>query len=167
MVLCVMIWGKTVTLLFSSYVSSFLIMLIRSLTNRLGKTLQSLVAVAISHSDSHASSKKKSLIVCPASVVGHWVNEIKRFFPKGLVLEPFAYTSATKTRRASWSESLTRCNVIITSYSVLRTDVDLLENILWDYCILDEGHLLKNPKTATAKASRRVKARHKLILTGK
>eukprot|EP00585_Thalassiosira_rotula_P006925 CAMPEP_0196148030 /NCGR_PEP_ID=MMETSP0910-20130528/26847_1 /TAXON_ID=49265 /ORGANISM="Thalassiosira rotula, Strain GSO102" /LENGTH=587 /DNA_ID=CAMNT_0041410623 /DNA_START=72 /DNA_END=1836 /DNA_ORIENTATION=- len=57
-------------------------------------------------------------------------------------------------------------SIVVTSYSVLRSDINLLEDILWDWCILDEGHLLKNPKTSTAKASRRLKARHKLILTG-
>lgn len=128
--------------------------------------MQALVAVAISHTDLQANNSKKTLVVCPASVVGHWVNEIKRFFPGGSVLAPIAYTGTAKARRASWSEYLSRCNVLVTSYSVLRTDVDLLENVLFDYCILDEGHLLKNPKTATAKASRRLKARHRLILTG-
>lgn len=123
--------------------------------------------MAISHSDLHVSNSKHSLVVCPASVVGHWVNEIDKFFPGGDVLIPIAYTGTVKERRAAWSGCLTRCNIIVTSYSVLRTDVDLLENVLWDYCILDEGHLLKNPKTATAKASRRLKARHRLILTGK
>ena len=134
---------------------------------RLGKTLQALVAVAISHADIEANMNKKTLVVCPASVVGHWVNEIKRFFPGGSLLEPIAYVGTSKARRASWRDCLTRCNVVVTSYSVLRTDIDLLESVLFDYCILDEGHLLKNPKTATAKASRRLKARHRLILTGK
>jgi len=127
--------------------------------------LQALVAVAISHAD-QSNIRKNTLVVCPASVVGHWVNEIKRFFPRDALLAPIAYTGPAKVRRASWSEYLSRYNVVVTSYSVLRTDADLLENVLFDYCILDEGHLLKNPKTATAKASRRLKARHRLILTG-
>ena len=125
------------------------------------------MAIAISHADVQSKNTKKSLVVCPASVVGHWVNEINRFFPGGALLLPVAYIGASKVRRASWKDCLARCNVVVTSYSVLRTDVDLLENILFDYCILDEGHLLKNPKTATAKASRRLRAHHRLILTGK
>ena len=133
---------------------------------RLGKTLQALVAVAISHADNQPNISKKTLVVCPASVVGHWVNEVKIFFPGDALLAPIAYTGSAKARRASWSDCLTRYNIVVTSYSVLRTDIDLLESILFDYCILDEGHLLKNPKTATAKASRRLKARHRLILTG-
>jgi len=55
---------------------------------------------------------------------------------------------------------------VVTSYSVLRSDVKQLASKSWIYCILDEGHLLKNPKTATAIAARRLRCRHKLILTG-
>ena len=135
---------------------------------RLGKTLQALVAVAISHAHNQSSTSisKKTLVVCPASVVGHWVNEVNRFFPGDALLTPIAYTGSAKARRESWNDCLTRYNIVVTSYSVLRTDIDLLESVLFDYCILDEGHLLKNPKTATAKASRQLKARHRLILTG-
>jgi len=57
-------------------------------------------------------------------------------------------------------------NLVVTNYAILRNDIDQLSRIKWNYCILDEGHLLKNPKTATAKASRQIKCRHKLLLTG-
>lgn len=52
------------------------------------------------------------------------------------------------------------------SYATLRSDVDFLKGVQWEYCILDEGHLLKNPKTKSAQAARALKAKHKLILTG-
>ncbi|KAL7530112.1 hypothetical protein ACHAXR_003312, partial [Thalassiosira sp. AJA248-18] len=127
----------------------------------LGKTLQALTAVAISH-----HGNPESLVVCPSSVVGHWVSEIKRFFPSNKIFTPFDFTGSAKGRRVAWHDSIHKSDIVVTSYSVLRTDIKVLEDILWDYCILDEGHLLKNPKTATAKASRRLKATHKLILTG-
>ena len=159
---------------------------------RLGKTLQSLVAVAISHcSDTdECPAPKRSLVVCPSTVVGHWVGEIRRFFPQSKVLSPFDFTGPAKSRRKAWDKESYNHNIVVTSYSVLRSDVDLLEKTIWDYCILDEGHLLKNPKTgeywldgftyseiyalliqlklflATAKASRRLKSHHRLILTG-
>jgi len=136
----------------------------------LGKTLQALIAVAISHHKSAAgpnsSHKVKSLVICPSSVVGHWVSEIERFFPGEEVFTTFDFTGSPKTRRAAWRTQLNKSNIVVTSYSILRNDINLLENTLWNWCILDEGHLLKNPKTATAKASRRLKAQHKLILTG-
>jgi TATA-binding protein-associated factor len=122
----------------------------------LGKTLVSLIAIAISHHNksgedknysSNSRSGKKSLVVCPASVVGHWMNEIKRFFPSDQVFTPFNFTGSAKARRELWYERLHQSNIVVTSYSVLRTDVDKLEDVLWEWCVLDEGHLLRNPKT--------------------
>jgi len=132
----------------------------------LGKTLQALIAVTISHHKPAANNNSKSLVICPSSVVGHWVSEIGRFFPGEEVFTPFDFTGSPKTRRTAWQTHLNKSNIVVTSYSILRNDISLLENVLWNWCILDEGHLLKNPKTATAKASRRLKAQHKLILTG-
>ena len=116
----------------------------------LGKTLQALIAVAITHNRgkaSNPSSNSKSLVVCPSSVVGHWVSEIKKFFPGTEIFTSFDFMGNAKTRRGSWKEDIHKCNIVITSYSVLRSDINLLESVLWDWCILDEGHLLKNPKT--------------------
>lgn len=122
----------------------------------LGKTLQALIAVAISQHKSKSivestasgqTKKRQSLVICPSSVVGHWVSEIKRFFPGNEVFVPFDFTGSAKARRTAWQKEVHTSNIIVTSYSVLRSDINLLENILWDYCILDEGHLLKNPKT--------------------
>lgn len=117
---------------------------------RLGKTLQSLVAVAMSHCSEtgESSSPKKSLVVCPSTVVGHWVREICRFFPRSQVLSPFEFIGPAKERKNSWKAKAHKHNIVVTSYSVLRSDVGLLEQTIWDYCILDEGHLLKNPKTS-------------------
>jgi TATA-binding protein-associated factor len=141
------------------------------LLSRLGKTLQSLVGVALSHC-SNESGSKRSLVVCPSSVTGksqdgwllcnftciltlgfltnqgHWVSEIRRFFPGSQVLSPFDFTGPAKLRRRRWKDDAHHHNIVVTSYSVLRADVDLLEQVLWNYCILDEGHLLKNPKTS-------------------
>ncbi len=54
----------------------------------------------------------------------------------------------------------------LNSYSILRSDVEILSGTSWMYCILDEGHLVKNPKTLTAKAAQRIRSRHKLLLSG-
>ncbi|CAG8826520.1 20989_t:CDS:2, partial [Dentiscutata erythropus] len=47
-----------------------------------------------------------------------------------------------------------------------RNDIDDLSNIHWNYCILDEGHVIKNGKTKITKAVKTVKANHRLILSG-
>ena len=58
--------------------------------------------------------------------------------------------------------NLSRCY----SYSVLRSDVHILSRVSWNYCILDEGHLIKNPKTHTAIAAQLIRSKHKVLLSG-
>ncbi len=59
-------------------------------------------------------------------------------------------------------------DIVVLSYDILRNDA---ENILkaqpiWNYCVLDEGHVIKNKKTQITKAVKMVKANHRLILSG-
>lgn len=89
----------------------------------------------------------KTLIICPSSVVGHWISEISRFFPGNDVFIPFDFTGAVRVRRSKWRDRIEKCNIVVTNYSTLRSDIDLLNGLVWNYCILDEGHLLKNPST--------------------
>jgi TATA-binding protein-associated factor len=56
--------------------------------------------------------------------------------------------------------------LIITSYDIIRNDIDLLEVFTFNYCVLDEGHIIKNPKTKVTRAVKRIRANHRLILTG-
>ena len=124
-------------------------------TMGLGKTLQALIAVALAHcehrkQDNEAYNENvKSLIVCPSSVGGHWVNEIRKFFPLGTVFSPMLYSGSFAARRELKSKSFSGCNIIVTSYSVLRSETETFCKRDWIYCVLDEGHLLKNPKTGT------------------
>lgn len=57
-------------------------------------------------------------------------------------------------------------DVVIMSYDILRNDLDELSQIDWNYCILDEGHVIKNGKTKITKAVKTIKANHRLILSG-
>ena len=130
-----------------------------------GKTVQALLAVALAHADAN-ESLPCSLVVCPSTLVGLWLNEVKKFFPSDSVFRPFALVGNGKERTSRWKARPCDCNLVLTSYAVLRSDIKILESTCWKYCILDEGHLLKNPRTATAIAARRLRANHKLILTG-
>lgn len=56
--------------------------------------------------------------------------------------------------------------IFFVSYQILRSDSTFLQKFTWVYCVLDEGHLIKNPKTATAKAARCLRPKNKLILSG-
>ena len=115
----------------------------------LGKTLQTLTAVGISYALPSANSSLPTLVVCPSSVVGHWMNEVNRFFQSGNIFRPLQYTGDVKRRKALCAKISTAMsyNLVVTNYAILRNDIDQLSRIKWNYCILDEGHLLKNPKT--------------------
>jgi SNF2 family DNA or RNA helicase len=115
-----------------------------------GKSVQALVAVALAHSDpsdSNRASKPRSLVVCPSTLVGHWTGEIEKYFPKLSIFRSLCLVGNRSEREALWNSKSDLVNIVITSYAVLRSDIDYLESDKWSYCILDEGHLLKNPKT--------------------
>ena len=55
---------------------------------------------------------------------------------------------------------------IITSYDIIRNDFEIWETMNFNYCVLDEGHLIKNPKTKISQIVKKIKSIHRLILTG-
>lgn len=57
-------------------------------------------------------------------------------------------------------------NLIVASYDIVRKDIDFFSGIKWNYCILDEGHVIKNGKTKAFKAIKQIVANHRLILSG-
>ena len=129
-----------------------------------GKTLQALVAIALAHS--REIDSPLSLIVCPSTLVGHWISETEKLFPGDKVFQPIALVGSVSSRKKFWKSLIRGKNLIVTSYAVLRSDIDHFEKINFTYCCLDEAHLLRNPKTATSKASRRISSVHRLILSG-
>ncbi|CAI7929639.1 unnamed protein product, partial [Closterium sp. NIES-54] len=105
-----------------------------------------------------------SLIVCPPTLVAHWVYEIEKYIPPGIFF-PLQYAGSVADRQRMRGH-LRKHNLVVTSYEVLRSDIDELAAITWRYCVLDEGHLIKGAKTRLSQAVRRIKAEHRLLLTG-
>lgn len=137
----------------------------------LGKTLQSICILASKHHErakKHEETKSPdsvhlpSLIVCPPTLTGHWYYEILKYTDN---LKPVMYTGNSRERGKLLSK-LKKYDVVITSYEVVRNDISSLEDIHWHYCILDEGHIIKNAKTKLTKAVKCVRAHHRLILSG-
>ncbi len=122
----------------------------------LGKTVQVLALLL------ERASKRNgpTLVVAPKSVVFNWVNEARRFAPSLRVLEH------TGLQRARDAKALERHDVVVTTYGTLRRDVELLSEIRFDYCILDESQAIKNAASQSAKAARLVRAEHRLALSG-
>ncbi|XP_028126379.1 TATA-binding protein-associated factor BTAF1-like isoform X2 [Camellia sinensis] len=105
-----------------------------------------------------------SLIVCPSTLVGHWVYEIEKFIDASLITT-LQYAGSAQERILLRSQ-FDKHNVIITSYDVVRKDIDYLGQLFWNYCILDEGHIIKNSKSKITCAVKQLKAQHRLVLSG-
>ncbi|KAI0654791.1 SNF2 chromatin remodeling protein [Cubamyces menziesii] len=137
----------------------------------LGKTLQSICILASKHYEraqkyketkSPDSKHLPSLIVCPPTLTGHWYYEILKYTEN---LRPVLYTGNSR-ERYKLLPKLKSYDVVVTSYEVVRNDINSLQDMNWHYCILDEGHIIKNAKTKLTKAVKCIKAVHRLILSG-
>ncbi|KZV70640.1 SNF2 superfamily chromatin remodeling protein [Peniophora sp. CONT] len=137
----------------------------------LGKTLQSICILASKHFERNERYKETkspdakhlpSIIVCPPTLTGHWFYEIKKYSDN---LRPVMYVGNARERQRIASR-LKDYDVVITSYEVVRNDIATLQNKSWLYCILDEGHVIKNARTKLTKAVKCIKANHRLILSG-
>lgn len=123
----------------------------------LGKTIQT---IALLLGIKQERKSLTALIVAPTSVVSNWRRELERFAP---TLTVALWHGA---RRRDQEDELGKADVIITSYALLRRDIDLLTALELDYAILDEAQNIKNPQSATAQAARELRAKRRLALTG-
>lgn len=137
----------------------------------LGKTLQTICIVASDHHQRQEEYAKTgaadarrlpSLIVCPPTLSGHWQQEIKTYAP---FLSVTAYVGPPAERKGMRNK-LGETDIVVTSYDVCRNDTDILDKHNWNYVVLDEGHLIKNPKAKITQAVKRLPSNHRLILTG-
>ncbi|NLL93958.1 MAG: DEAD/DEAH box helicase family protein [Clostridiales bacterium] len=125
----------------------------------LGKTIQVLTLL----SDEYLinSNTKKSIIVAPTSLIYNWENEILNFAPD---LKYVAVTGA-KSERIKIIEQ-TQADVIITSYELLKRDIDEYKKFDFRFQIIDEAQNIKNHTTNNARAVKKIKAETKFALTG-
>jgi len=137
----------------------------------LGKSLQSICIIGSKHferAQKHASTNSvdtahlPSLIVCPPTLTGHWYYEIFKFTD---YLRPLQYTG-NATQRAALRAQIPKHDVIIASYESVRGDIAELGAVDWLYCVLDEGHIIKNAKTKLSAAVKQIRAQHRLLLSG-
>ncbi len=123
----------------------------------LGKTIQTL---ALLQAEKEASAGSPSLLVMPTSLLYNWRLEAARFTPD---LKVFLYTG---TYRDKNTEQFKDYDLILTSYGIVRLDIDLLKNFRFNYIILDESQAIKNPTSGVSKAMMKLHAAHRLVLTG-
>lgn len=89
--------------------------------------------------------RRQSLVVCPQVLVGHWKYEIDKYVHRR-DLNPLNFEGPPSHRRVLEVTDLQKADVVIMSYETLRADIDRMSGMRWLYCILDEGHLIRNPK---------------------
>ena len=137
----------------------------------LGKTLQTICIVASDHhmrAEEYAKTQAPdsrplpSLIICPPTLSGHWQQELAQYAP---FLTSVAYVGPPSERNRVRSQ-LATADIVITSYDICRNDNDAFAPMNWNYCVLDEGHLIKNAKAKITLAVKKLKSNHRLILSG-
>ncbi len=127
----------------------------------LGKTIQ---ALALLQTEVEAGrALVPSLVVAPTSVVQNWADEAAKFTPGLRVL---VLRGGSREERLEKIKKLGECDLIITSYALLRLDQELLAPFRFHYAILDEAQAIKNASSQTAQAARSLHARHRVTLTG-
>ncbi|WP_327373017.1 DEAD/DEAH box helicase [Streptomyces sp. NBC_01216] len=123
----------------------------------LGKSLTAL-ALHLHRRDRTSRPAGPSLIVCPASMVINWEREVQRFAP---TVPTVRYHGPDRTL-----DETTHRSVVITTYETVRRDIDVLATHPFDLVIADEAQLIKNHRTATAMAMRRIQSQIRVALTG-
>ena len=128
----------------------------------LGKTVQAL-ALLQSELESGRNAGLPSLVVAPTSVVQNWADEAARFVPGMRVV---VLRGGVRDDRLDKLKALKDFDLVVTSYALLRLDLERLAAHPFHYCILDEAQAIKNANSQTAQAARQLRARHRLTLTG-
>ena len=121
----------------------------------LGKTLQTITYVL-------ANPGTRTLIVCPTSLAYNWQDEFSKFAPQIAT----QIISGTPQERADLMQQSTDVPVWITTYPLIRKDVELYKAQIFDACFIDEAQFIKNPTSLGAKAVKAVQAKHRFALTG-
>ncbi|MEE1072945.1 MAG: SNF2 helicase associated domain-containing protein [Cellulosilyticum sp.] len=128
----------------------------------LGKTLQVITFLLSEYQEAKAQNELRTLIVCPASLVFNWKAEIEKFAPELTVKLMIGGTEERKTML----QALDGQEILVTSYDLLKRDIEYYKDLHFDYQIIDEGQYIKNHNTQAAKAVKAIKADFKLALTG-
>jgi non-specific serine/threonine protein kinase len=128
----------------------------------LGKTVQ-VIAMLL-----QTKGERTSLIVAPASLMGNWHAEFRKFAPS---LRIFVAHSSMASREelnaleSNATDALQNFDAVVTTYN-LATRSEGLRKHDWNLLVLDEAQAIKNPGTAQTKAVKALRARSRIALTG-
>jgi len=123
----------------------------------LGKTVQALTM--LQHYKTQ-EGKLMAIVVCPTTLIYNWENEIKKFTPD------LTYRIHHGSLRVRDMVELQSANIIITTYGTLRSDIQVLLKILFDYVVLDESQAIKNPASKVTRAACLLTAKNRICMSG-
>ena len=122
----------------------------------LGKTLQ-VISLLLQFKQEGRLDNKKALIVVPTTLITNWQKEIERFAPD---LVPHIYHGVKREFKTI------DCDLVITSYGMLRSDASKFQKMKWEVLAIDEAQNIKNPGTEQTKAVKKLKAEVKIAISG-
>ncbi len=139
------------------------------LLNYIGKTTKSIAAVPPAKDgqldlftpvDEQIATGKPSLVIMPASLIHNWQAEIRKFIPH------ISYLTYTGSQRHDLLPHFPYAHLVLATYGTIRNDFDELSKFEFGYIILDESQVIKNPASKTARVIFRLKADHRVTLSG-
>ncbi len=123
----------------------------------LGKTIMTL---AFLQAQKEQGRQAPTLLLVPTSLIYNWQLEVKKFTPQ---LNVFIYAGTNRNKNTEYFDGY---DLIIASYGVVRMDIEIMEKVYFNYIILDESQVIKNPTSNISQAVRKLKSKNRLILTG-
>jgi SNF2 family DNA or RNA helicase len=129
----------------------------------LGKTIQALALLLHEKESLGGSLPGPVILVCPTSVATNWQRETQRFAP---TLKIHKHQGPDRLRDKDFIKVAKSCDLVITSYPLLRQDIDAIQSIRWYGVILDEAQNIKNPTAKQTQAARSLKSEFRFALTG-
>lgn len=123
----------------------------------LGKTLQTICFLQYLKEKYPGSTQ---LVICPTSLIFNWENELQKFCPS------LKYYTHYGLQRELTETHFNEYDVVVTTYGVVRNDLEELTNFLWQYIILDESQAIKNPDARVTRAVQQLRSVNRAILSG-
>ena len=120
----------------------------------LGKTIQ-IISLLLKMKE-EGRLKKPVLVICPTTLIGNWMKELQMFAPS---LDAVVYHGTERKLDVQH-------DIILTTYAIMRIDVEELKKHQWGIVIVDEAQNIKNPDTAQTLAIKTLKAETKVAMTG-
>ena len=127
----------------------------------LGKTVQLLALEAAQRAGDPGIDP--TLLLCPMSLVGNWQREAARFTPG---LRVYAHHGPQRLHGEALGAQLGGADLVVTTYATATRDADELSGFGWRRVVLDEAQAIKNSRSQTARAAKRLRADHRVALTG-